>query len=124
MFPNRLKISTNSTDRLKYFKSKTGITPNILCRFAIVMAIKSSNGIENASVTDLNGQEFNAITLFGDNIDVYELLLKNFMIENAVKTDVNRCVASLIEIGLHKMGHIRSIVDLCLLLKINDSIDG
>ncbi|MCS8830520.1 DndE family protein, partial [Pseudomonas aeruginosa] len=43
-FPHKFKISSTSTAKLKYLKSKTGLTPNILCRFAISTALKDING--------------------------------------------------------------------------------
>lgn len=114
-FPNRFRISAASTEKLKFLKSKTGVTPNILCRFAISLAIRDSNGIGNASAVELNGQDFNAPTLFGENLDVYEVLVRQYMHENGVEVDVQRCVAAMIEIGLHKMGHVRSIRELAAL---------
>lgn len=114
-FPNRFKISAASTEKLKFLKSKTGVTPNILCRFAISLAIRDSKGIGNASTVELNGQDFNAPTLFGDNLDIYEVLVRQYMQEHDVKDDVQRCVAAMVEIGLHKMGHVRSIRELASL---------
>ncbi|MCO7543262.1 DndE family protein [Stutzerimonas nitrititolerans] len=108
-FPHKFKVSSASTDKLRYLKSKTGLTPNILCRFAICNALKDTTGVGNASVSDLNGQEFNSPTLFGEHMDIYELLLRQFMFEHNIEDDPVRCVAALVEIGLHKMGHVRSL---------------
>ncbi|MDD0841176.1 DndE family protein [Pseudomonas sp. Gutcm_11s] len=108
-FPHKFKISSASSAKLKYLKSKTGLTPNILCRFAISTALKDINGLGNASVSDLDGQEFNAPTLFGEHMDIYEALLKQFVFECNLEWDPVRCVASLIEVGLHKMGHVKSL---------------
>lgn len=114
-FPNRFKITSNSTEKLKFLKSKTGLTPNIICRYAISLAARDSSGIGNASTVELNGQDFNASTLFGDHLDIYEVLIHQYMVDHAVQDDVQRCIAAMIEIGLHKMGHVRSVKDLALL---------
>ncbi|HCR1752712.1 TPA: DndE family protein [Pseudomonas aeruginosa] len=111
-FPNKFKVSVSSTAKLKYLKSKTGLTPNVLCRFAISLALAGDSGLGNASISDLDGQEFNAPTLFGEHADIYEALLRQFFYEYELTWDPVRIVASLIEIGLHKMGHVRSINDL------------
>lgn len=111
-FPHKFKISASSTAKLKYLKSKTGVTPNVLCRFAISLALVGDNGLGNASISDLDGQEFNAPTLFGEHADIYQALLKQFFHENDLPWDPVRVVASLIEIGLRKMGHVRSIGDM------------
>lgn len=114
-FPNKFKVSSSSAAKLKYLKSKTGLTPNILCRFAISLALVGDNGLGNASASDLDGQEFNSSTLFGESADIYEALLRQFFYDNELSWDPVRIVASLIEVGLHKMGHVRSINDLAKL---------
>jgi DNA sulfur modification protein DndE len=116
VFPQKFRISASSTAKLKFLKSKTGLTPNILSRFAIALALADENGLGNSSVSDLDGQEFNAPTLFGEHLDIYEALLRQFSYQNNLEWDPIRHVASLIEIGLHKMGHIRSLKDVALLI--------
>ena len=116
-FPHKFRVSASSTAKLKFLKSKTGLTPNILCRFAIALALADENGLGNASVSDLEGQEFNAPTLFGEHLDIYEALLRQFTHESDLSWDPVRHVASLVEVGLHKMGHVRSIKDVAQLIK-------
>lgn len=115
-FPHKFKISTSSTAKLKYLKSKTGLTPNILSRYAIALALADENGLGNASISDLDGQEFNAPTLFGEHLDIYEALLRQFIYQSNLGWDPVKHVASLIEVGLHKMGHVRSIKDVAQLI--------
>lgn len=115
VFPQKFRISASSTAKLKFLKSKTGLTPNILSRFAIALALADENGLGNSSLSDLDGQEFNAPTLFGEHLDIYEALLRQFTHQNALGWDPVRHVASLIEVGLHKMGHVRSLKDVALL---------
>ncbi|UZE31145.1 DndE family protein [Pseudomonas asplenii] len=116
-FPHKFKISASSTAKLKFLKSKTGLTPNILCRFAITLALSDENGLGNASVSDLEGQEFNAPTLFGEHMDIYEALIRQFTVESQLTWDPVRHIASLVEVGLHKMGHVRSLKDVARLIK-------
>lgn len=116
-FPHKFKISNSSTAKLKYLKSKTGLTPNILSRYAIALALADENGLGNSSVSDLEGQEFNAPTLFGEHLDIYEALLRQFTHQSNLEWDPVRHVASLVEVGLHKMGHVRSLKDVALLIK-------
>lgn len=116
LFPHKFKISSSSTAKMKYLKSKTGLTPNILSRYAITLAMADESGLGNASVSDLDGQEFNAPTLFGEHLDIYEALLRQFTHQNNLQWDPVRHIASLIEVGLHKMGHVRSLKDVALLI--------
>ncbi|WP_339467165.1 DndE family protein [Pseudomonas capeferrum] len=119
VFPHKFKVSASSTAKLKFLKSKTGLTPNILSRFAIALALADDNGLGNASVSDLDGQEFNAPTLFGEHLDLYEALLRQFTHQSTLEWDPVRHVASLIELGLHKMGHVRSLKDVAMLIVKN-----
>ncbi|WP_435653021.1 DndE family protein [Pseudomonas putida] len=115
-FPHKFRVSASSTAKLKFLKSKTGLTPNILCRFAIALALADENGLGNASVSDLDGQEFNAPTLFGEHLDIYEALLRQFTYESGFEWDPVRHIASLVEVGLHKMGHVRSLKEVANLV--------
>ena len=115
-FPHKFKVSASSTAKLKFLKSKTGLTPNILCRFAVALALADENGLGNASASDLDGLEFNAPTLFGEHLDIYEALLRQFAHESQLDWDPVRHIASLIEVGLHKMGHVRSLKDVAQLV--------
>ena len=45
MLPNRIKLSKNATDKLRYLKSKTGLTPNILSRIAIMLTIREGSDL-------------------------------------------------------------------------------
>ena len=57
MLPNRIKLSTKSTDKFRYLKSKTGLTPNILARIAMMLALKEGSNLSNAGVADNDGQD-------------------------------------------------------------------
>ena len=114
MIPHRVRVSGRSTARLKYLKSRTGLTPNILSRFAFVLSVRDLRRISQ-SAADLGGQEFNAPTLFGEYQRLYELLLAKYVQQTGDDRDVNLVIASHIENGLHKMGHIRSLKDVVAL---------
>lgn len=114
MIPHRVRISERSTARLKYLKSKTGLTPNILSRFAFVLSARDLRKVSQVS-SKLAGQEFNAPTLFGEHQRAYELLLAKYVDETGDDRDTNLVIASHIENGLHKMGHIRSLGDVVAL---------
>ena len=111
MIPHRIRISEESTSRLRFLKSRTGLTPNILSRFAFVLSSRDVRRVSRGSV-ELNGQEFNSPTLFGEHQIVYELLLLHYIATTGDDRDANVIIANHIENGLHKMGHIRSITDI------------
>ena len=55
---NKLKISADATSKLRSVRQKTGVTPNLLCRAAIMLSLEE--GPANAPAPDEEGQEFNA----------------------------------------------------------------
>ena len=111
MIPHRVRISEQAAGRLRYLKSRTGLTPNILSRFAFLL---SARDIQNRlhEPSDLNGQEFNAPTLFGEHQELYELVLARYLESSQDERDSGLVIASHIENGLQKMGHVRCLEDL------------
>jgi len=61
----KLKISTDATSRLRSLRQRTGLTPNLLCRMAIMLSLEEGP-VGAGTMTDEGGQEFNAYTLTGD----------------------------------------------------------
>ena len=110
MIPNRVRVSQHATRRLTFLKSQTGLTPNILSRIAFMLAIRDMRKVPQLA-EDMSGQEFNAPTLFGEYQEIYDLLLTKYFHETEDKDDPNTIISNLIENGLHKMGHIRSLED-------------
>jgi len=115
--PNRIKLSKKSTNKLQLIKNQTGVTPNISSRIAIMLAINSNDDIAVAGVEAADGQELNKDILFGDYIDIYEILIRQYMHDHELDIPVSKLIASLIELGVHKMGHVRSLEQLCTLSK-------
>ena len=114
MIPLRIRTSTWAANRLKYLKSKTGLTPNILSRIAIVLSLRELKLIRK-DVDDLSGQEFNSSTLFGEHQKVYELLFAKYLGETQDDRDNGAIIATHIDNGLHKMMHIKSLQDVAQL---------
>ncbi len=115
MLPNRVRLSTKATQKMQYLKGQTGITPNILSRVAIMLAIKEENSLKNAGVADYDGQVLDKSVLFGDHTDVYDVLINQYINDNSIDMDTQKTIASLVEIGVHKMGHVKNLSDLCKL---------
>ena len=114
MIPFRVRISDAATARCRYIKSRTGLTPNILCRIALALSLRERRPVLSES-PDLSGQELNAPTLFGEHQRIYELMLEKYCMEHADERDVAVVIACHVDNGLHKMGHIRSLNDIASL---------
>ena len=110
MIPHRVRVSEQATARLKYLKSKTGLTPNILSRFAFLLSARDLRRVTRGTV-DLAGQEFLAPTLFGEHQELYDLLLVRYVEQTGDDREPAAVIANHIENGLHKMGHVRRLED-------------
>ena len=76
MIFNRLRTSTRSTRLLGDMKMRTGLTPNILARFAICLSIKEKS-IPNPDEFNKDGSELAPNVLFGEHESIYFALMLN-----------------------------------------------
>lgn len=114
MLPNRVKLSKKATGKLRYIKMQTGLTPNIVSRIAIMLAIKEGGDLSNAGVGELDGgQELNGGTLFGEYIYFYDVLINQYIHDKNLDMSVSETIVAMIEIGVHKMGHVKQLEQLC-----------
>mgnify|MGYP001122084872 CR=1 FL=1 len=70
----RLKTSKYTAEKLKQLQSATGLTPNILARIAIGLALKNP-APATGHVPDINGLDFNRSTLTGEHDYIYKVLI-------------------------------------------------
>lgn len=112
MFPARIQLSKKTWDRLQYLQTKTSLTPNVLARTAITLALRDAR---TATINEARPDQTHVINrdvLFGDQVTEYEALLKQFCADKAVDSDIQSIIRSLIDSGLHKLGHVKSLIDL------------
>ena len=119
MLPNRVTLSKVATDKLRYLKGGTGLTPNILARIAIMLALKDGNSLKNASVADADGQVLNRDVLFGEHVQVYEVLINQYIHDADITYPLSEVITALIEAGVHKIGHIKSLPEIA---QLSDSV--
>lgn len=112
IIPNRIRLSKNVTNKFQTIKNRTGVTPNVLSRIALMKALESKTSIDNAGVEDNDGQEISRDILFGEHIHMYNLLLTQYVSESNSDKQPTEIISALIEIGAHKMGHTKTISDL------------
>lgn len=73
---NRIRVSLKSKNLLGSMQTRTGLTPNILARFAICMSIKEKS-VPNIEEYDDNGSEFTPNVLYGEHEPLYLALMIN-----------------------------------------------
>lgn len=112
MFPTRINLSKTTWDRLQYLQTKTRLTPNVIARIAIMLALRD---IRTATINEskpTGTHVINRDVLFGDHERVYEALIRQFYSEQKIKADIQDVIRSLIDNGLHKLGHIKNFSEL------------
>ena len=75
MHYNKLRISSDATSKLRSLRQRTGITPNLLCRMAIMISLEEGP-LGGAAIPDEEGSEFNAYTLTGEYGALISALLR------------------------------------------------
>jgi DNA sulfur modification protein DndE len=110
MLPKRLRISKGATEALKMLKGRTGLTPNIVCRIALILSLEdgSRGGQRDA---DQTGSEFNAPTLFGEFGTVFDCMIREVHGVLDTKT-VAAVIASHIDDGIDRLRKSKNILEL------------
>ncbi len=114
MLPNRFRISKSATDALQLLKNNTGVTPNILCRLALMLSLEEGAS-RGEQTPDLEGSEFNTPTLFGENALIYECFIRQ--VHGTLDArQYNLVVASHVDNGLQLLKRCKSLLDLSQLV--------
>jgi DNA sulfur modification protein DndE len=72
----RVKFCKESDSWLRTLKSRTGITPNLLCRLGFCLSLEESSLPDPARYPEDSGREINRYTLVGEFDALYEALLR------------------------------------------------
>ncbi len=75
MHITKLRISTESTGKVRALSQRAGLTPNLVCRMAMMVSFENG-AIKNEHPMTADGQEFNAYTLFGAHESIYLDMLR------------------------------------------------
>lgn len=75
MHYSKLRISSDATSKLRFLRQRTGLTPNLLCRIALMMSLEDGP-IGNVPPPDEDGSEFNSYTLTGEHGAIYIALTR------------------------------------------------
>lgn len=110
MLPKRMHISQGATDKLRILKGRTGLTPNIVCRIALIRSLRDGARAGKKKV-DQTGSEFIATTLFGEQAGIFEALLVQVHGPLDSKS-LGQIIASHIDDGLTALMKAKSISEL------------
>ncbi len=86
--------STKSQVLLGRLKARTGLTPNLLARFAICLSIKE-NSVPNPAEYDKDGSLLEPTVLFGEYEQIYLGLMRNRLkkdnLDDSELAEMTRC---------------------------------
>ncbi|MBT4352520.1 DNA sulfur modification protein DndE [archaeon] len=116
---NRIRISSDSTIKLRTLKTRTGLTPNLLCRIGLCYSLNKGPTPKGITEIDEEGQEFNRYTLTGQ-FDIYIIALIK---QRCLIDEINPKSSFIEQFKLHlnngiqlMYGRVRSLMDINNLL--------
>lgn len=71
----KLRLTKDSSNRLRFLAGKTGLTPNLLCRIGFCLSL-SEPAVPNPDEYPDEDREFNRYTLLGEYDPLFVALLK------------------------------------------------
>lgn len=72
---NKIKVSEDVDQKLKQLKSKTGLTPNLLCRIGFCLSLREPDVPDPSAYDEKSNREFNRYTLTGSWDSLFIALL-------------------------------------------------
>lgn len=75
MHYSKLRISIDAASKLRSLRQRTGLTPNLLCRIALMTSLEGGP-LGTVRAPDEEGNEFNAYTLTGEYGAMFAALLR------------------------------------------------
>ena len=116
---SRIRLSAKSQNLLGRLKFRTGLTPNLLARFAFCLSIKEKSS-PNPNEYDKDGSEIEPSILFGEYESLYLGLMRNRLEKDGkdVETELNEMTRSHINRGVIALSpRIQSLEDFYELIK-------
>jgi DNA sulfur modification protein DndE len=80
----KIRVTKDSSNRLRFMAGKTGLTPNLLCRLAFCLSL-SEPRVPNPDDYPEEDREFNRYTLLGEYDALFVALLKQKCIEDGIE---------------------------------------
>lgn len=110
---NKIKLSTEASDRLTQLKAKTGLKPNILSRIGFCVSL-SEPAIPDPDKYPEEDREFNRYTLLGEWDGLYVALLKQRLLNDGLpEEELERQFRAHVHRGILSLGRVaKSLPDI------------
>lgn len=110
--PMEVSLSRGATHKFAMIKQRTGITPNLMGRVALMKSLESGIKVADLKPIESVGQKIPKDIFFGEDSDIYELAIELYVKENQYSGDVKELVNQLVDNGAHNISSIKNISDL------------
>ncbi len=110
----RIPFTEEADNRLRQLKSKTGITPNILCRMGLCLSLEELPIPRVLPDTFKQGREINRYTLLGKHDTIFIALLTTRLVKDKLPlTDIDKMFLAHIHRGVEILSsRTKSLCDL------------
>ncbi|WP_130537857.1 DndE family protein [Thiomicrorhabdus indica] len=109
--PNEITLSRSVTNKFSVIKQRTGVSPNLLSRVALMKALESDVQLSELKDFIESGQKIPKDIAFGEDSDIYRLALEMYANEQSFTGDFKVLVNNLIEYGAHSIPQVKAISD-------------
>lgn len=114
--PTEITLSRATTNKFSLIKQRTGITPNLMGRVAIMKALESNVMLADLKPVEATGQKIPKDIFFGEDSDIYDLSLELYSKSVGFEGLPKDLVNMLVDYGAHTIPSIKKISDLdCLI---------
>jgi DNA sulfur modification protein DndE len=84
----RLRFSGEADNWLKVLKTRTGLTPNIICRIGFCLSMAEGGIPSPVASTDDSTREINRFTLLGEYDQLFVALLRQRLMQDGISLEL------------------------------------
>lgn len=110
--PNEVVLSTRVTHKFATIKQRTGLTPNIMFRVALLKALELDIEPSKLEIPEHLSQKIPQDVAFGDYSDIFNFGIKEYVDNHSYEGETKELVARLVETGSYKIANIKKFQDL------------
>jgi DNA sulfur modification protein DndE len=114
----RFRFSKEADNRLRLVKSRTGVTPNLICRIAVCLSLEEPGVPDASKYPEDSDREINRYTLLGEYDETFVALLRQRAKRDGLLEEVS--LSSFFHAHMHRgiellSARVKSLADLHLI---------
>ena len=97
---NQVFLTTEATEKTAYIRGQLRLRPNVSSRNALLYSLGKGDKYDESIDLKCDGQELKKHILFGDNADIYFMLLREYYGNKVKKYKMEKVISFHIDKGL------------------------